>query len=64
MLKNLETKTVILASQSPRRQELLSDLGISFEVKTKPTEEDFPSEMDTHDIAEYLAIKKASVFKY
>ena len=63
MLKNLETKTVILASQSPRRQELLSDLGISFEVKTKPTEEDFPSEMDTHDIAEYLAIKKASAFK-
>ena len=63
MFKNLETKTIILASQSPRRRELLSDLGIAFEVKTKPTQEDFPSDMDTHKIAEYLAIKKASAFE-
>ena len=34
MLKNLNTKTIILASQSPRRQDLLSDLGITFEVIT------------------------------
>lgn len=63
MFENLETKTIILASQSPRRQELLSDLGISFEVKIKPTKEDFPPNMDTHKIAEYLAIKKASAFE-
>jgi len=63
MFKNLKTKTIVLASQSPRRQELLSDLGISFEVKTKPTQEDFPYDMDTHKIAEYLAIKKASAFE-
>ena len=52
MLKNLNTKTIILASQSPRRQDLLSDLGITFEVITKPIEEDFPSEMNPHIIAE------------
>ena len=62
MLKNLNTKTIILASQSPRRQDLLSDLGITFEVITKPIEEDFPSEMNPHLIAEYLANKKSSAF--
>ena len=61
MLKNLNTKTIILASQSPRRQDLLSDLGITFEVITKPIEEDFPSEMNPHLIAEYLAKKKFSI---
>ena len=62
MLKNLNTKTVILASQSTRRQDLLSDLGITFEVITKPIEEDFPLEMNPHLIAEYLANKKSSAF--
>lgn len=63
MLDNLESKTIILASQSPRRQELLSDLGVSFEIKTKPINEDFPDEMNPHEIAEYLAVKKASAFQ-
>ena len=62
MLKNLNTKTIILASQSPRRQDLLSDLGITFKVITKPIEEDFPSEMNPHLIAEYLANKKSLAF--
>lgn len=62
MLKNLNTKTVILASQSARRQDLLSDLGITFKVITKPIEEDFPSEMNPHLIAEFLANKKSSAF--
>ena len=62
MLKNLNTKNIILASQSPRRQDLLSDLDITFEVITKPIEEDFPSEMNPHLIAEYLAIKKSLAF--
>tara|TARA_Y100000589_G_scaffold72779_1_gene65766 strand:- start:13868 stop:14440 length:573 start_codon:yes stop_codon:yes gene_type:complete len=62
MLKNLNDKTVILASQSTRRKELLSDLGITFEVISKPTKEIFPSEMKPHLIAEYLAKMKSSVF--
>ena len=61
MLKNLNTKTIILASQSPRRQDLLSDLGITFEVITKPIKEDFPSEMNPNLIAEFLAKKKFSI---
>ena len=51
-----------MASQSPRRKDLLSDLGITFEVIKKPIKEDFPSEMNPHLIAEYLAIKKSSAF--
>ena len=62
MLENLNTKTIILASQSPRRQELLSDLGITFEVITKTVDEIFPSEMKPHLIAEYLAKMKSSAF--
>ena len=62
MLKNLNAKTIILASQSPRRRDLLSDLGITFKVIAKPIKEDFPSEMNPHLIAEYLANKKSSVF--
>ena len=62
MFKNIQHKSIILASQSPRRRYLLSDLGINFKVETKSIKEDFPSDMDRLKIAEYLAIKKASVF--
>ena len=36
MLENLEKYKIILASNSPRRKELLSGLGIKYEVKTLP----------------------------
>ena len=62
MLKNLNSKIIILASQSTRRQDLLDDLGITFKVIVKPIKEKFPSEMQPHLIAEYLAKMKSSVF--
>jgi hypothetical protein len=34
MLDNLKKYELVLASQSPRRQELLRDLGLRFTVKT------------------------------
>ena len=43
MLENLEKYKIILASNSPRRKELLSGLGIKYEVKTLPgIEETYP----------------------
>lgn len=36
MLENLEKYKIILASNSPRRKELLSGLGIKYEVKHYP----------------------------
>ena len=43
MLKEqLANYTIILASSSPRRQELLTSLNIDFEVRLKPVKENFP----------------------
>lgn len=53
---------LILGSKSPRRQELLKSLGFDFEVKVKPVDETFPEEHPVENIAELLAIKKASAF--
>ena len=52
----------ILASKSPRRQELLHILGLSFEVRTKETEENFPEDLNKEQIPVYLAQTKAAPF--
>jgi septum formation protein len=63
ILKNLEGKKIILASQSPRRQELLRGIGIDFEVLVKDNiDEDFDSQMPFAQVAEYLASKKAQAY--
>jgi septum formation protein len=59
---NLGTKKLILASQSPRRKELLKGLGFDFEVRTKDTNEDFPEDLDASEVAGYLSKKKAKAF--
>ena len=63
MLKNLTNKKIILASKSTRRQELLKELGLSFEIKTKEIKEDFPNTIDNSDVASFLAKKKAESFE-
>lgn len=52
----------ILASKSPRRQELLKSLGIDFQVKTKDVDESYPLELSADQIPGYLAEKKAKAF--
>lgn len=59
---DLGNKKLILASQSPRRRELLKGLGIDFEVRTKDTNEDFPEELDPSEVAGFLSEKKATAF--
>lgn len=63
MFKNLINKNIILASKSPRRQELLKGLGLSFEIKTKEIDEDFPNTIDASNVAAFLAQKKAEAFE-
>lgn len=63
MFKNLANKKIILASKSPRRQELLRGLGIPFEIRTKEIDENFPNTIDASDVASFLAQKKAEAFK-
>ncbi len=53
----------ILASQSPRRQQLLHSLGIEFTVRTKDVEEVWPDDLETEKIPVYLAELKAQAFK-
>ena len=56
------TQKLVLASNSPRRQELLTRLGLTFEVRIKEVDEDFPVNLKRHEIAEYLATKKAEAY--
>lgn len=53
----------MLASNSPRRRELLGGLGIDFEVKVLPDiEENYPAELPVTEIAEYIAREKAGAY--
>lgn len=62
MLDNLKKYNVVLASKSPRRQELLKGVGIEFTVLTKDVDESYPSTMSVYDVAPYLSVKKAKAF--
>ena len=55
----LKKYRVILASQSPRRKQLLEGLGIYFEVFVTDTDESFPAPLKAHEIPMYLAQKKS-----
>lgn len=53
---------LILASKSPRRQELLRSLDFDFEVKVKTIDESFPRSLPPLEVAEYLANLKSKAF--
>ena len=54
---------IVLASNSPRRRELLAGLGIEFEVRVLPDiDESYPADLPVMQIAEYIAHEKASAY--
>lgn len=57
------TKKLILASNSPRRKDIMQMAGFDFEVIVKPTDEAFSDEMDLYEVPGYLAKKKAECFQ-
>lgn len=60
LLDKLKQYNVVLASNSPRRRELLADLGIDFKVRTiKGIDESYPHDMPVLEIAEFISQKKA-----
>ena len=64
LLNKLKDYNVVLASNSPRRKELLADLGINFEVRTiKGIDESYPAQLPVLDIAQYISRKKALVYQ-
>lgn len=63
-LSNILDYKILLASKSPRRLELIKQMG--FEVETCPidVDEDYPLDLEYRIIPEYLAEKKAKGFDY
>jgi septum formation protein len=62
MLSNLKKYHIILASKSPRRQELLHGMGVDFEILIKETDESFPPEMPLDEVPKYLSLQKSLAF--
>ncbi len=63
-LANLANYHIILASNSPRRRELLAGLGIDFEVKVLPDiDESYPQDLPTPQVAGYIAREKAEAYR-
>lgn len=64
MFNNLRKYNVILASNSPRRRELLSQLGLEFTVKTlSGIDESYPSELEGEAVALYIVGKKVDAYR-
>ena len=60
ILNNLQGKNIILASQSPRRKQLLAGLELDFEVISADIDESYPGDLQSGDIALFLSKKKSA----
>ena len=64
MLDNLKKYKVILASNSPRRKELLAGLGVEYEVRTlSDVDESYPETLKGADIPLYISKEKADAYR-
>lgn len=61
-LGKLKEKRIILASNSPRRQELLRGMEVDFEVKVNPVDETVPEDLPAEYAAAYLSKLKAESY--
>ncbi len=57
------SSTLILGSKSPRRQQLLRECGYDFKVITIDIDESFPSNIDSREVAKYIAKSKALAYQ-
>jgi len=64
VLDNLKKYRIILASNSPRRKELLAGLGVDYEVRTLPdVDESYPETLQGADIPLFISKIKADAYK-
>ena len=62
-MKDLKYK-LILASNSPRRKELLAGLGVPFEVRVlQDIDEHYPENLPVNELARYIAKEKADAYR-
>ena len=54
---------IVLGSNSPRRRDILTQMGIKFEVRVCEEEEKYPENLKGKEVSEYLAIQKAKFLK-
>jgi septum formation protein len=64
IIHNLDNYRIILASRSPRRQQLLKELGLKFDIVIKDYTESYPEGLDGKAIAEYISRQKAELFAH
>lgn len=60
--KQLQIKNLILASESPRRQFLMKELGLDFQILAPKLKESYPDDLTPVEIAVYLAELKSNSF--
>ncbi len=63
LIDSLNSYKIILASASPRRQQLLRELGLKFEIVIREYDETFPEGLNGEEIARFIANRKALSFK-
>lgn len=57
-------KHIILASNSPRRRELLAGLDLDFEVRVLPDiDESYPKDLSAAEVAGYISREKADSYR-
>ncbi|SHM12485.1 Maf family nucleotide pyrophosphatase [Hymenobacter psychrotolerans] len=54
---------LVLASNSPRRRQLLTDLGLHYTVRLQEVDESYPEHLRRAEVAEYLAAYKAAAYR-
>ena len=63
MITRFDKYRIILASRSPRRQQLLRGLGLTFDVVEMDYDETFPDNLQGEEAAIYLAKEKSNSFR-
>lgn len=64
MLENLNKYEIVLASNSPRRKELLQRMGVNFKVRTLfGIDESYPDSLRGEDIVCYISRNKAKAYQ-